>query len=47
MSDNATGIKAMLALLARLEKGGRITRPPFPVNTKLKEKLEKQKEEDV
>lgn len=47
MSDNATGIKAMIARLARLGRDGRITRPPFPVNTKLKEKLEKQKEEDV
>lgn len=44
MSDNATGIRAMLAKLSRLGRDGRNTRPPFPVNTKLKKYLEQQKE---
>lgn len=44
MSDNATGIKAMILRLARLDRDGRVIRPPFPVNTKLKKYLEQQKE---
>jgi hypothetical protein len=47
MSDNATGIRAMLAKLSRLDRDGRVIRPirpPFPVNTKLKQYLKQQKE---
>lgn len=49
MSDNATGIRAMMAKLSRLDRDGRVIkpRPPFPVNMKLKKYLEQQKEKDV
>ena len=46
MSDNASAIKGMLLRLSRLDRDGRVIdpRPPFPVNTKLKQYLKQQKE---